>query len=132
MIIARIESLILNKGLNDALKRAKEYIKAGADGIMIHSRKRDPSEIFDFCKKYNKFKNRKPLVIVPSSFSQVKESKLIKSGANIIIYANHLLRSVYPNMLNTAKSILSNKRSLEAEKKLLSIKQILELIPGTK
>ncbi len=71
-------------------------------------------------------------MIVPSSFSQVKESKLIKSGANIIIYANHLLRSVYPNMLNTAKSILSNKRSLEAEKKLLSIKQILELIPGTK
>ena len=73
MIIARIESLILNKGLNDALNRAKEYIKAGADGIMIHSRKRDPSEIFDFCKKYNKLKNRKPLVIVPSSFSQVKE-----------------------------------------------------------
>ena len=132
MIIARIESLILNKGLNDALNRAKEYIKAGADGIMIHSRKRDPSEIFDFCKKYNKLKNRKPLVIVPSSFSQVKENKLIKAGANIIIYANHLLRSVYPNMLSTAKSILSNKRSLEAEKKLLSIKQILELIPGTK
>ena len=131
MIIARIESLILNKGLNDALNRAKEYIKAGADGIMIHSRKRDPSEIFDFCKKYNKLKNRKPLVIVPSSFSQVKENKLIKAGANIIIYANHLLRSVYPNMLSTAKSILSNKRSLEAEK-LLSIKQILELIPGTK
>ena len=71
-------------------------------------------------------------MIVPSSFSQVKENKLIKAGANIIIYANHLLRSVYPNMLSTAKSILSNKRSLEAEKKLLSIKQILELIPGTK
>ncbi len=132
MIIARIESLILNKGINDALKRAKEYIKAGADGIMIHSRRRDPSEIFEFCKKYNKFKNRKPLVIVPSSFSQVKEKKLISSGANIIIYANHLLRSVYPNMIDTAKSILINKRSLEAEKKLLSIKNILELIPGTK
>lgn len=132
MIIARIESLILNKGVNDALKRAKEYIKAGADGIMIHSRKRNPSEIFEFCEKYNKYKNRKPLVIVPSSFSQVKEKKLIDSGANIIIYANHLLRSVYPNMVNTAKSILVNKRSLEAEKKLLSIKEILELIPGTK
>lgn len=132
MIIARIESLILNKGVNDALKRAKEYIKAGADGIMIHSRKRNPSEIFEFCVKYNKYKNRKPLVIVPSSFSQVKEKKLIESGANIIIYANHLLRSVYPNMVSTAKSILKNKRSLEAEKKLLSIKEILELIPGTK
>ena len=132
MIIARIESLILNKGIDDALTRAKSYIKAGADGIMIHSRKRNPKEIFDFCKKYNKFKNRKPLVIVPSSFSQVKEQELINAGANIIIYANHLLRSVYPNMIKTAESILKNKRSLEAEKNLLSIKQILELIPGTK
>ena len=132
MIIARIESLILNESIEDALKRAKSYIKAGADGIMIHSRKRNPKEIFDFCKKYNKFKNRKPLVIVPSSFSQVKEQELINAGANIIIYANHLLRSVYPNMIKTAESILKNKRSLEAEKNLLSIKQILELIPGTK
>jgi phosphoenolpyruvate phosphomutase len=132
MIIARIESLILNKGINDSLKRARAYIKAGADGIMIHSRKRDPSEIFEFCKHYNKFKQRKPLVVVPSSFSQVKEELLIKAGANIIIYANHLLRSAYPNMVKTAKSILINKRSLEAEKKLLSIKEILELIPGTK
>ena len=132
MIIARIESLILNKGIDDALTRAKSYIKAGADGIMIHSRKRNPKEIFDFCKKYNKFKNRKPLVIVPSSFSQVKEQELINAGANIIIYANHLLRSAYPNMIKTAESILKNKRSLEAEKNLLSIKKILELIPGTK
>lgn len=132
MIIARIESLIMNKGIGDAIKRAKAYIGAGADGIMIHSRRRDPLEIFEFCKVYNKFKNRKPLVIVPSSFSQVKEKDLIKSGANIIIYANHLMRSVYPNMVKTAKSILKNKRSLEAEKKLLSIKEILELIPGTK
>ena len=132
MIIARIESLILNKGQKDALKRAQSYINSGADGIMIHSRNRDPKEIFEFCKKYNKFKNRKPLVVVPSSFSQVKEQDLIKAGANIIIYANHLLRSVYPNMTKTAESILKNKRSLEAEKNLLSIKQILELIPGTK
>lgn len=132
MIIARIESLILNESIEDALTRAKSYIKAGADGIMIHSRKRNPKEIFDFCKKYNKFKNRKPLVIVPSSFSQVKEKELINAGANIIIYANHLLRSVYPNMIKTAESILKNKRSLEVEKNLLSIKQILELIPGTK
>ena len=132
MIIARIESLILNKGQKDALNRAKSYINAGADGIMIHSRNRNPKEILEFYKKYNKFKNRKPLVVVPSSFSQVKEQDLIKAGANIIIYANHLLRSVYPNMTKTAESILKNKRSLEAEKNLLSIKQILELIPGTK
>lgn len=132
MIIARLESLIMNKGINDAVKRAKAYIGAGADGIMIHSRRRDPSEIFEFCKIYNKLKTRKPLVIVPSSFSQVKEKDLIRAGANIVIYANHLMRSVYPNMVNTAKSILKNKRSLEAEKKLLNIKEILELIPGTK
>ena len=132
MIIARLESLIMNKGIGDAVKRAKAYINAGADGIMIHSKKRDPSEIFEFCKIYNRLKNRKPLVVVPSSYSQVKEKDLIKAGANIIIYANHLMRSVYPNMVKTAKSILKNKRSLEAEKKLLSIKEILELIPGTK
>lgn len=132
MIIARIESLILNKGIKDALQRAKKYINAGADGIMIHSRKKNPSEIFEFCKFYNKFKNRKPLVIVPSSFSQVTEEKLSKAGANIVIYANHLLRSVYPNMVDTAKSILKHKRAYQIEKKLLSIKDILELIPGTK
>ena len=131
MIIARIESLVLNNGLNDALLRAKKYIEAGADGIMIHSRKKDPSEIFNFCRMYNKFKNRKPLVVVPSSYSQVTEDKLAKEGANIVIYANHLLRSVYPNMVNTAESILKNKRAHQIEKKLLSIKNILELIPGT-
>lgn len=132
MIIARLESLILNRGMKDAIKRAKAYINAGADGIMIHSRNRNPSEIFEFCKIYNKFVNRKPLVVVPSSYSQVKEEKLVKSGVNIIIYANHLMRSVYPNMVKTAKSILKYKRSLEAEKNLISIKTILELIPGTK
>ena len=132
MIIARLESLILNRGIEDAIKRAKKYINAGADGIMIHSRKRNPSEIFNFCKIYNKFENRKPLVVVPSSYSQVKESQLIKAGANIVIYANHLMRSVYPNMVKTAESILKNGRSLEAEKNLISIKTILELIPGTK
>ena len=132
MIIARLESLILNKGMHDAVRRAKAYIKAGADGIMIHSRKRNPAEIFEFCKIYNKFKVRKPLVVVPSSFSQVKEKRLIKAGANIVIYANHLMRSVYPNMVKTAESILKNKRSLEAEKNLITIKTILELIPGTK
>ena len=132
MIIARIESLVLDKGVKDALFRAKKYIQAGADGIMIHSKNKNPSEIFKFCKIYNKFKVRKPLVIVPSSFSQVTEKKLEKEGANIVIYANHLLRSVYPNMLDTARSILRNKRAHQVEKNLLSIKNILELIPGTK
>ena len=132
MIIARIESLILNKSYKDALKRAKNYIKAGADGIMIHSKNRIPKDLFKFCENYNKFKNRKPLVIVPSSFSQYREKHLEKLGANIIIYANHLLRSAYPNMRATAESILKYQRSKEAEKKMLSIKEILNLIPGTR
>lgn len=132
MIIARLESLILNKGMDDAVRRAKAYINAGADAIMIHSKKKDPSEIFKFCKIYKKFKNRKPLVVVPTTFSQVKEKQLIDAGVNIVIYANHLFRSTYPSMINTAISILKNKRSLEAEKNLIPIKQILELIPGTK
>lgn len=132
MIIARIESLILDKGMNDALTRAQAYLNAGADGIMIHSRKKDPDEIFEFCDAYKQFQNKKPLVVVPSSFNQVTEDELLDKGVNIVIYANHLLRSAYPAMLNTAKSILTHKRSLECDSELLSIKQILELIPGTK
>ncbi len=132
MIIARIESLILNKSYKDALTRAKAYIKAGADGIMIHSKDKNPKDLFQFCKSYNKFKNRKPLIIVPSSFSHMTEKKINTLGANVIIYANHLLRSAYPNMVKTAESILKNSRAKEAEKSMMSIKEILNLIPGTK
>ncbi len=132
MIIARIESLILEKGMDDALKRAEAYLDAGADGIMIHSRKKDPAEIFEFCLNYNRLKNRKPLVVVPSSFNSVTEEELESYGVNIVIYANHLLRSAYPAMTATANSILKNKRSLECDEKLLSIEKVLELIPGTR
>jgi len=132
MIIARIESLILDKGLDDAFTRAKAYIEAGADAIMIHSRKKDPTEIFEFCKRYNTIPNRKPLVAVPSSYNIVTEEELIQHGVNIVIYANHLLRSAYPAMQETAKSILTHHRSKESEDKMLSINEILELIPGTK
>jgi len=131
MIIARIESLILEKGLQNALDRAKAYIDAGADGIMIHSKDNDTKDIFNFCKEYNKFYNRKHLVIVPSSFSHVKEKQLIDNGVQIVIYANHLIRAAYPSMINTAKSILLNSRAQEIEKDLMSIKNILDLIPGT-
>ncbi len=132
MVISRIESLILNKGLQDALDRAKAYIEASTDGIMIHSKDKDPSEIFKFCEAYSKFENRRPLVVVPSSFNQVTEDELAKAGVNIVIYANHMLRSSYPAMLEVAKSILINSRSKEADDKLISIKDILNLIPGTK
>ncbi len=132
MIIARIESLILDKGLNDAIERAEAYLSAGADGIMIHSRQKTPDEIFKFCDWYSKYQNRKTLVAVPSSYSKVTEEELIKAGVNIVIYANHLLRSAYPAMVNTARSILIHQRSEECESNLLPIKDILELIPGTK
>lgn len=131
MIIARIESLILDKGLDDALTRAKAYLDAGADGIMIHSRKKDPAEIFDFCKIYNTFENRRWLVVVPSSYRQVTEAELVAQGVNVVIYANHLLRSAYPAMKATAESILEHGRSLEAEQNMMSINDILDLIPGT-
>ena len=118
--------------MKDALERARSYIKAGADGIMIHSRKKDPDEILEFCDEYNKFEERKPLVVVPSSFDSIYEHELSERGVNIIIYANQLLRSAYPAMIKTAESILQNQRALESSSGMMSIKDILELIPGGK
>jgi phosphoenolpyruvate mutase len=132
MIIARIESLILDKGVDDAIERAKAYLAAGADGIMIHSRKKTPDEIFEFCDRYKELDNRQHLVAVPSSYNSVTEQELEARGVNIVIYANHLLRSAYPAMVNTAKSILEHQRSLECDKQLMPLNDILELIPGTK
>lgn len=132
MIIARIESLILKAGLDDAIKRAKAYIEAGADGIMIHSKEKKPDEILAFCREYNKFENRVPLVAVPTSYNSIKEDELAAAGVNMVIYANHLIRSAYPAMVKTAESILLNERSLEAEKYTMPIKEILTLIPGGK
>lgn len=129
MIIARIESLILGKGMADAIERAKRYLDAGADGIMIHSRNKTPDEIIEFCQIYNKIENKKPLVVIPSSFNTITEDDLIKNGVNIVIYANQLLRSAYPAMLSTAKSILEHSRSYEADSQMMSIKEVIELIP---
>jgi phosphoenolpyruvate phosphomutase len=129
MIIARIESLIIGKGQADALKRAKAYIAAGVDGIMIHSNKKTPQEIFDFCNAYNKLKDRKPLVVVPSTYNKVKEKDLLDHGVNIVIYANHMLRAAHPAMVKVANMILKNERSYEASRDCMSIKEILELIP---
>ena len=131
MIIARIESFILGKGIKDAIDRANLYVDAGADGIMIHSKSSNPKEIFEFSKKFRKNFKKIPLVSVPSSYNHVSEKILRENGFNIVIYANHMLRASYPAMETVAKSILKNKRSKEADKILLSIKQILNLIPGT-
>lgn len=132
MIIARIESLILDAGMSDALLRAEAYINAGVDGIMIHSRRKDPSEIIEFCKAYKFFSRKVPLVAVPSSYNMIREEELEELGVNIVIYANQLLRAAYPAMLETAKSILANGRSLEIDSKMLPISEIIELIPGSR
>jgi phosphoenolpyruvate phosphomutase / 2-hydroxyethylphosphonate cytidylyltransferase len=132
MIIARIESLILQKGQADAIERARAYLAAGADAIMIHSREKSPDEIFAFCRAYRELPGRKPLVVVPTSFDQVTEDELAAQGVNVVIYANHLLRSAYPAMLQTAQSILAHGRAAETNDRLMPIKQIIELIPGGK
>ena len=131
MIIARIESLILEKGLEDAINRAKIYLEAGADGIMIHSRKNTFDEVREFARIYNKLENKKPLIVVPSSYSEVSEKELIENGIKVVIYANHLLRAAWPAMVNSAKSILKNHRCKEAsDEYCMKINDILNLIPG--
>jgi phosphoenolpyruvate mutase len=130
MIVARIESLILQQGMEDALNRAKAYTNVGVDAIMIHSKESNPDEILEFCKKYNQFDKTVPIVVVPSSFDTIYEKELAQAGVKVVIYANQLLRSAYPSMLNTAKLILEHQRAYEARPNLMSIKEILTLIPG--
>lgn len=128
MIIARIESLILEKGMEDALMRARAFRDAGADGIMIHSRKKEPDEILEFCDKFRKEDKSTPIVVVPSSFSVITEAELVEHGVNIVIYANQLTRSAFPAMEQTAKDILKYHRAKEVESRLMPIQQILTLI----
>jgi phosphoenolpyruvate mutase len=129
LLIARIESLILEKGMADALKRAFAYTEAGANGIMIHSRKKNPDEIFEFCENFREKDKSTPLVVVPSSFNTVTEEEFAKRGVNIVIYANQLTRSGFPAMKKVAESILENQRAKEADEMCMSIKEILTLIP---
>ena len=133
MIIARIESLILEKGMDDAITRAKAYLEAGADGIMIHSRSKVFDEIKEFACLYNQLPNRKPLVVVPSSYSYVTEEELVENNINVVIYANQMLRAAYPAMVKVAQSILQHHRAKEAsEEYCMSIREIINLIPGGK
>lgn len=128
MIIARIESLILKRGEEDALKRAFAYVDAGADGIMIHSREKSPNEICHFCDEFRKKDKATPIVVVPTSFNTITEAELAEHGVNIVIYANQLLRAAYPAMESVAKTILTYHRAKEADDSLMSIKQIITLI----
>ena len=128
MIIARIESLILEKGIADALQRAYAYVAAGADGIMIHSRQKTPDEIFAFCDAFRQKDKNTPIVVVPTSYHSVLEEQLAAHGINIVIYANQLTRSAFPAMQETAASILKHHRAKEADAQLMSIKDIITLI----
>ena len=131
MIIARIESLILEKGMEDARARCRTYVNAGADGIMIHSRQKSPAEVLEFAQFHKTEFPNIPLVCVPSSFNEITAEELADAGFDVVIYANHLMRASYKAMHETAIGILENDRSWEVEDKLISIKEILKLIPGT-
>ncbi len=128
MIIARIESLILEQGMEDALERAFSFVEAGADGIMIHSRKKDPAEIVEFCDKFREKDKITPIVVVPSSFNTITEAELAEHGVNIVIYANQLTRSAFPAMQKTAEDILKYHRAKEVDDRLMPIKDIITLI----
>lgn len=133
MVIARIESLIAGKPVEDALERASAYVAAGADGIMIHSKNKDGQDIKDFCLRFREKNTDTPIIAVPTTYNQFTEAELSSWGINVVIYANHLLRAAYPAMVNCAKSILMHQRSLEAcNDYCMPIKEILNLIPGTK
>lgn len=128
MIIARIESLILEQGMEDALERARAYVKAGADGIMIHSRRKDPAEVLEFCDRFRAEDKDTPIVAVPTSYNAITEEELASHGVQIVIYANQLTRSAFPAMEHTAKEILRNHRAKEVDDSLMPIKDIITLI----
>ncbi|MCR5631265.1 MAG: phosphoenolpyruvate mutase [Atopobiaceae bacterium] len=128
MIIARIESLILERGMDDALTRAFAFRDAGADGIMIHSRKKDPAEIYEFCDRFREKDTTTPIVVVPTSFNGATEEELASHGINIVIYANQLIRAAFPAMQETARGILRAHRALEVDEQLLPFKEIIRLI----
>lgn len=128
MLIARIESLILKQGLEDALTRAMAYVEAGADGIMIHSKETSPQEVFAFCDQFRAVDPVTPIVAVPTTYCSVTEEELLARGVNMVIYANQLLRASYPMMEKTARSILEHHRALESEDMCMSIKHILSLL----
>lgn len=130
LIFARLESLIAGKDVADAMMRAKLYIEAGADGIMIHSKSKTGDDIIEFIRQFREYSKDIPVVVVPTSYNHFTEKELAEKGANIIIHANHLLRAAYPAMVKAAESILTNGRSKEADEFCLPIKKVLTLIPG--
>lgn len=131
MIIARCESLILEQGLEDALTRCHAYVKAGADGVMIHSKSKTPDEVYAFCDAFRAVDAKTPIIVVPTTYNAATEAELAAHGVNVVIHANHLIRSAFPAMQATAKSILEHGRSKEADQLCMSIKEILTLLPNS-
>ena len=129
MLIARIESLILEQGMEDALERAKAYVAAGADGIMIHSRAETPDEIFEFADRFRETDSETAIVVVPTTFNKVREEEFKAHKINVVIYANHMLRAAFPAMKKVVTSVLENERCYEASQDCMSIKEILSLVP---
>lgn len=132
LVIARIESLILEKGLEDAMRRAEAYAASGVDAIMIHSRSKSPAEVYEFADQFRPSFPSLPLVAVPTTYNVATEDELAEHGFNLVIYANHLMRAAYPAMRRAAEDILRHGRSLEVDEQLIGIKEVLELIPGTR
>jgi phosphoenolpyruvate phosphomutase len=130
MIIARCESLILNQGMDDAIERCNAYVAAGADGIMIHSCKKDPEEVFEFCELFRKTDEKTPIIVVPTTYNIVTEEELAQHGVNVVIHANHLIRSAFPAMQKTAEIILENSRSYDTKEICMPIKEILGYLPN--
>ena len=128
MIVARLEALIAGWGEEEALKRARAFIDAGADAIMIHSKEKSPGEILSFLAKYNKWDRKVPVVTVPSTYNSITEAELVAAGSQIVIYANHMLRAAYPSMMGVAESILTHGRSKEADDTVMPVKSIITLI----
>ena len=131
MIIARCESLILEQGLEDALTRCHAYVAAGADGVMIHSKSKTPDEVYAFCDAFRAVDAKTPIIVVPTTYNGETEEQLAAHGVNVVIHANHLIRSAFPAMQATAKSILEHGRSKEADQLCMSIKEILALLPNS-
>ena len=132
MIIARIEEIIAGYSVDEAITKAFAAVRAGADGVMIHSKDKSGMDIKEFCQKFRAEYKTIPIVLVPTTYNQFTEKELGEWGANIIIYANHMLRASYPAMRKCAETILQAERSLEVNDMCMPIKEILELIPGTK
>lgn len=131
MIFARCESLILEQGIEDALERCFAYVKAGADGIMIHSKSKGPDEVFAFCCRFREVEKDTPLIVVPTTYNTVTEEEFTRAGVNIVIHANHMIRSAFPAMQRCAETILRNGRSCEVDEMCMPIQQILTLIEDT-